>query len=150
VGWLRERRPRVIGIDSPCRPAPDGMRLRECEREVARSVCGIRWTPDAARLEGNPYYEWVRNGLELYRGLDGAAVLLEVFPTAAWTRWTGPRGSQSRAAWSRRALAELPVKGVPPRTSQDMRDAIAAAVTARLYEEGRVEMFGDIAVPLAL
>jgi hypothetical protein len=32
--------------------------------------------------------------------------------------------------------------------SQDARDAIGAAVTARLYDEGRTESFGDIVIPI--
>jgi len=38
------------------------------------------------------------------------------------------------------------LKGVPERTSQDARDAIAAAVTARLYPDG-TRSFGEIVVP---
>jgi predicted nuclease with RNAse H fold len=145
--WLRKRRPHVIAIDSPRRAAPDGMCSRDCERALARSVCGIRWTPDERRLRDNPYYEWIRNGFRLYRALDDEADVVEVFPTAAWTRWAGPRHKDSRAAWSRRALAGLPVEDVPAQTNQDVRDAIAAALTARLHSERRTEMFGDIAVP---
>ncbi len=32
---------------------------------------------------------------------------------------------------------------------QDARDAIGAAVTARLYDHGETERFGDIVVPLS-
>jgi hypothetical protein len=38
---------------------------------------------------------------------------------------------------------------VPGRASQDARDAIAAALTARLHAEGRTECFGGIVVPAA-
>jgi predicted nuclease with RNAse H fold len=147
AAWLHARRPQVIGIDSPRRAAPDGMRFRDCERDLRRAVCGIRWTPDMTRLAGNAYYGWVRHGFRLYEALDGEAEVVEVFPTAAWTRWAGPRGTDSRTIWSRRALAGLPVEDVPARTNQDVRDAIAAALTARLHSERRTEMFGDIAVP---
>ena len=44
-------------------------------------------------------------------------------------------------------LARLGLAGVPPRLSQDGRDAIAAAVTARLYDAGATDAFGDIVVP---
>jgi hypothetical protein len=33
--------------------------------------------------------------------------------------------------------------------NQDARDAIGAAVTARLYDDQHTEAFGEIAVPLA-
>src|SRR5262245_45603365 len=46
------------------------------------------------------------------RALAGHEVV-EVFPTASWTRWLGPRGSESRAAWSRRGLRALGLAGVP-------------------------------------
>jgi hypothetical protein len=74
--------------------------------------------------------------------------VIECFPTASWTRWTGKRTSLlTRSAWSRAALAELGIDGVPARTNQDHRDAIAAAVTARTHAKGRTEQFGEIVVP---
>jgi hypothetical protein len=55
------------------------------------------------------------------------------------------RGRQSRSAWTRRGLETLQLEGIPTRTNQDQRDAIAAAVTARLHTPG--EPIGDIVVP---
>ena len=120
---------------------------------MARAVCGIRWTPERSRLSGNPYYEWVEHGLELYAALAARlprARLIEVFPTAAWTVWAGPRGKVRRAEWSAAALADLDLAGVPVRRlSQDDRDAIAAALVARLDDEGRTRAFGKLIVPAA-
>jgi predicted nuclease with RNAse H fold len=138
-------RPLVIGIDSPRSCAPDGETSRAGERALARAVCGIRWTPDGARVQAGAYYGWVVEGLNLYAALDGAAI--EVFPTASWTRWEGPRGARSRSAWSRAGLAALGLAGIPPRTNQDQRDAIAAAVTARSHSRGETEAYGGIYVP---
>ena len=45
------------------------------------------------------------------------------------------------------ALAALNLEGLPSRTNQDSRDAIAAAVTARDYAHKHVDAFGDIVVP---
>jgi predicted nuclease with RNAse H fold len=143
IALAAAERPAVIGIDSPCCCAPPGATSRADERALARAVCGIRWTPD--RLIG-PYYEWVVEGLKLYESLAGHEVI-EVFPTASWTRWLGPRGAESRAAWTRRGLAALGVARVPERSNQDQRDAIAAAVTARAHSRGRTEAFGAIVVP---
>jgi len=70
-----------------------------------------------------------------------------VFPTASWTRWHGPRGARPRGVWSREALAALGLAGVPARTNQDQRDAIAAALTAREHSAARTEAIGDIVVP---
>jgi predicted nuclease with RNAse H fold len=142
--------PLVVGIDSPCGCAPDGQASRECERRVAREICGIRWTPDAAEVMRNRYYSWVVHGLELYRALAGvAAEVIEVFPTASWTRWLGRRGPLSRSIWTRSGLTALELTGVPRRTNQDQRDAIAAAVTAHEHSHHATESFGAIVVPLA-
>jgi predicted nuclease with RNAse H fold len=138
-------RPLVVGIDGPCSYAPDGETSRAGERALARAVCGIRWTPDRERVGAGGYYGWVVEGLRLYAALDGAAI--EVFPTASWTRWVGARGTRSRADWSRAGLTALGLAGVPARTNQDQRDAIAAAVTVRAHSRGETEAFGDIYVP---
>jgi predicted nuclease with RNAse H fold len=143
VALVEAERPAVIGIDSPRSRAPAGETSRADERALARAVCGIRWTPD--RLDG-PYYAWVVEGLRLYEALASHDAI-EVFPTASWTRWLGPRGTRTRSAWSRAGLSALGLSGIPTRTNQDQRDAIAAAVTARAFSRGQTEAFGEIIVP---
>jgi predicted nuclease with RNAse H fold len=151
IRFLEPHSPARVAVDSPRRPAPDGLRSRRDEREfAARRICGIRYTPDRARLDGNPrYYEWIDNGLRLYAALEDAGLgAIECFPTASWTQWRGKRGTASRASWSSQALAGLGVEGVPARLNQDDRDAIAAAVTARLHADGRCFSCGqDLVVP---
>lgn len=152
VAWIEARRPDIVSLDSPKTCAPAGESSRQDERELNASVCGIRWTPDESRLAGNPYYEWVEHGLELYAALAQAGIarerLIEVFPTAAWTRLYGPREERSRAKWSAAALAGLGLSGLPSRRlGQDDRDAVAAALVARLHAEGRTRAFGEIIVP---
>jgi predicted nuclease with RNAse H fold len=140
--------PCVVAIDSPRSCAHDGERSRECERNVAKQICGIRWTPDAASVNASDYYGWIVQGLRLYSALDGlASETIEVFPTASWTRWVGKRGSSRRSVWTRNALPKLTLADAPKRTNQDQRDAIAAAVTARQRTEGTTEAIGEIAVP---
>jgi len=145
-----DRTPVLSGIDSPRSCAPDGHTAREDERELSRRVCGIRWTPDRTQVQAGDYYSWVRHGLALFAALAAAGhPAIEVFPTASWTRWSGPRGAVSRATWSRAALARLDLHGLPARTNQDQRDAIAAAVTARQHSAGLTETFGEIVVPVS-
>jgi L-amino acid N-acyltransferase YncA/predicted nuclease with RNAse H fold len=152
VAWVVALDPTTVALDSPKTCAPPGEASRADERALARAVCGIRWTPERSRLAGNPYYEWVEHGLELYAALAAAGIdrgaLVEVFPTAAWTIWVGPRGRRPRSEWSADALAGLGLAGLPSRRlSQDDRDAIAAALVVRLHSEGRARAFGEIIVP---
>jgi predicted nuclease with RNAse H fold len=145
-GWLRRFRPKVVAVDSPRSPAPDGSRSRECERDLRRAVCGIRYTPSEALLADNPYYAWILNGLELYAVLTRTgSTVIECFPTASFTRWAGVRGRETRARWSRSSLEAFGFPLVPH--GQDGRDALAAALTAQCFDEGSFEAFGDIVVP---
>lgn len=140
--------PKLVGIDGPCCWAPDGETSRAGERQLNRAVCGIRWTPDEQQGSHGDYYAWIREGLALFAALrtEGVAAI-EVFPTASWTRWHGPRGAVTRARWSLSALASLGLEGVPAHTNQDQRDAIAAAVTARQHTLGQTDSYGEIVVP---
>ena len=148
VSWVRSASPAVVAIDSPRSTAAPGTTHRPDERRLRAAVCGIRWTPPANRLPGNRYYEWIIEGLRLYAALEREPVeVVECFPTASWTRWYGPRDGRRRAAWTGAALAATDLVGVPSRTSQDARDAIAAALTARDYARGCCEAFGEIVVP---
>jgi predicted nuclease with RNAse H fold len=150
VAWVASTQPSVVAVDSPRSCAQPGQTHRPEEKELRDAVCGIRWTPSSAKLYGNPYYEWIVEGRRLYEALETESVeVIECFPTASWTRWHGARNGRRRSAWSREALAALRLEGVPPRTNQDMRDAIAAAITARDFEQDRFERFGDIIVPRA-
>jgi predicted nuclease with RNAse H fold len=148
VAWVESAEPSVIAIDSPRSCAPPGWTHRPEETELRDAVCGIRWTPSTAQLQDNPYYEWIVEGLRLYDALGRhPARVIECVPTASWTCWHGARDGRSRAAWTREALAARGLRGLPARTNQDKRDAIAAALTARDYDQGHVQLFGEIVVP---
>jgi predicted nuclease with RNAse H fold len=150
VDLVTAHSPAVVAIDSPHTFAPDGQTCRDDERQLARSICGIRWTPDRQHVHASPYYAWILEGVALFDALSGcgAEAVIEVFPTASWTRWCGKRGSRSRATWTRQGLSALDLEGIPVRTNQDQRDAIAAAMTARQHSAGMTEAIGDIVVPL--
>jgi predicted nuclease with RNAse H fold len=151
--WLDAVGPSVVALDSPMTCAPPGERSRACERALMKEICGIRWTPDEPKLDGNPYYEWIVCGLELYKALNRERPrtrweVIEVFPTASWTVWAGPRGGVRRARWTRQALEGMALEGLPlRRLNQDDRDAIAAAMTARLHAQGKSRTFDEIVVP---
>jgi predicted nuclease with RNAse H fold len=148
VDIVLANRPAVVAIDSPRSCAPDGQSARDGELQLARSICGIRWTPDAGRVQASAYYAWILEGHALFDALAVRGVeVIEVFPTASWTRWHGKRGSRTRAAWTRQGLAALSLECVPARTNQDQRDALAAAMTAYQHSLARTETMGDIVVP---
>jgi predicted nuclease with RNAse H fold len=149
VDLVMAYRPAVVAIDSPRYCAPEGHTARESERKLAKTICGIRWTPDRQQLHASPYYAWVLEGLALFDALSGCgAEVIEVFPTASWTCWYGKRGPRTRADWTRQGLAALCLMGVPAQTNQDQRDAIAAAMTARQHSAAMTQAIGDIVVPL--
>jgi predicted nuclease with RNAse H fold len=155
AGYLGELCPAVVAVDSPIGPAPPGQLSRDGERELVKAgVCGIRYTPNEETLFANEtYYGWILNGLRLYDALGRSpgtaeAKVIECFPTATWSRLGGPRGKQTRAQWSRTVLQTQGLAGLPARMNQDARDAVGAAITARLHSAGRTESFGEIVVPL--
>ena len=144
--------PKVVGIDSPRAWADAGDRSRACERAFAAArICGIRFTPDAATAAArtDTYFEWIEHGLELWAACEDRGIeVFECFPTASWSAWFGSRGPRSRAAWTRDAIQRL---GLPAHgaRSQDDRDAIAAALTARQrsLDPNSTCRFGDLVVP---
>jgi predicted nuclease with RNAse H fold len=149
VDMVIDNRPAVVAIDSPRSYAPDGQTARAGEHQLAKSICGIRWTPDARHVHASPYYAWILEGFGLFGALAAHDVdVIEVFPTASWTRWHGRRAPRTRAAWTRQGLAALGLENVPARTNQDQRDAIAAAMTARQHSLALTETMGDIVVPV--
>ena len=93
---VNEHRPADRGDRQPSAAyAPDGQTARDSELQLARAICGIRWTPDARRVHASAYYAWILEGLDLFDALaDRDAEVIEVFPTASWTRWHGRRGAQ--------------------------------------------------------
>jgi predicted nuclease with RNAse H fold len=150
IDVIERARPAVVALDSPRCCANAGESTRPCERQLARAICGIRWTPDESRVRANPYYAWIVEGLALYAALAGRDTdVIEVFPTASWSRWRGKRDGRTRAVWTGQALATLGLGGIPTRTNQDQRDAIAAALTALQYSLGLIETIGEIVVPAA-
>lgn len=152
IAWLQ---PAIVAIDAPNSWAEPGQGSRTCERVFASErICGIRYTPAEETAESlrRTYYGWIDHGLELWDALRQRDVAtIECFPTASWTRWFGPRGTRSRAAWSSDAMLELTngrVQFARWPANQDQRDAVAAAFTAYQSERGgAVDAFGTLTVP---
>lgn len=148
IDLVHTSHPTLVGVDSPRCCAPVGQTSRDGERQLARSICGIRWTPDEQHVFASAYYAWIVEGLALFQALATREIeVIEVFPTGSWTRWQGKRGSQTRPAWSQQGLANLGLDDVPARTNQGQRDVIAAAATARLHTLGLTETLEEIVVP---
>lgn len=146
----------VVAIDAPSSWAPPGQRSRPCERWfMGMRLCNIRFTPDGptATAREDTYYEWIEHGLELWAACRAAGIVAtECFPTASWSAWFGSREAISRAAWTKRGLADLPrtgLRGVDAAGNQDERDAMAAALTAYQWDRqaATVETCDDLVVP---
>lgn len=78
------------------------------------------------------------------------AELIEVFPSALWQAEAGPKGARSKAAWSKAALSALEIQGIPDSISQDLRDALGAALIAQLYKQGKTRSFEELVVPAVI
>ena len=153
VAVVKAHGARAAGIDSPDSCAAPGEKSRPGERQVAREVCPIFYTPEESVVRsGHPFYGWMCEGLDLYEALAAGAPRtkrVEVFPSAAWTVWAGKRDDRPKSRWSRLALKRVGVRGLPQRCSQDARDAVGAALVAGLYLAGETVSYGGIAVPRA-
>jgi predicted nuclease with RNAse H fold len=59
-------------------------------------------------VHASAYYAWIVEGLLLFDALAPRGVeVIEVFPTASWTRWQGARGIRTRSAWSKQGLVRI-------------------------------------------
>lgn len=150
ITWLQTKQPLIVAVDSPIAPAPTGDRSRQGERDLVKATgCHLRYTPNIDAMTGNAYYDWIFHGFALYKQLQaGPFNVIECFPTATWSRLGGRKMKMTRAQWSSKVLESLGLAGVPSRMNQDARDAIGAAITARLHTQGKTERFGDIWIPV--
>jgi hypothetical protein len=64
--------------------------------------------PDAGRVHASAYSAWILQGRALFDALAARDIeVIEVFPTASWTRWHCKPGPRTRAARTRQGLAAL-------------------------------------------
>lgn len=136
---IRELRPDVVAIDSPPDWGVDGMSSRETERQLAMLGIQSFRTPSRDRGLGNPFYDWMQVGFEVFRAaeeagfprFDGRTVrgtAIEVFPHASETVLAGclPPIGVSKKAWRTRLLRSQGVAVTDLRTVDHVDAAIAA------------------------
>ncbi|MCX6140161.1 MAG: DUF429 domain-containing protein [Candidatus Kapabacteria bacterium] len=156
--WCKSLEADVIAIDSPCAWARDSG-SRRCERMLA--VNGERLscfaTPERQRAEGRKFYDWVRNGenlylallrhgYQLYSGEEDACskkVMFETFPNAVVCALEGRViPARQKSATRRTLLSRL---GIDHRAlaTIDHVDAALCAVAARSFFFDDFQAFGD-------
>lgn len=176
---VRERLPAVVAVDAPqalslglmkdpdyrsrlSPPVRDGkyLNFRVCEYELARRGLSLYLTPVAHPPS------WMQAGFEVFSALgtlglrlpredsDRSATLLETYPAAVFSILAGhipARKTTVQGIDERRHL--LRAAGLRPGAEDHHTlDAMAAALAARLYAEGRAHLAGDpqegfIAIP---
>ena len=154
----RDSRPRFVAIDAPiglprglccleescpCLPtALDGKRASE--REVSRRGIGLFFTTKRSIIKG-----MVCRAIELRRRLEGEGMrVLEVFPYASKVLLFGrplPKKTMPDGLAYLRGRLKALVPGLSTRgpLTHDELDALVAAYTAYLKDQGRIEQVGD-------
>ena len=122
---VEKERPTVVAIDSPQCCAPMGRSARDGERQVAKSIRGTRWTPDERHVYASAYHAWIVEGLTFFHALATCDVeVIEVFPTASWTRWHGKRVQSNALCVEQTGLGD-PRSGVSQSLAQTPSHSVA-------------------------
>jgi predicted nuclease with RNAse H fold len=152
--WCRTLDASVIGIDAPCRWSRTGKR-RPCERELAGIGISAFSTPSLAVGQVHPFYDWMLNGVELFRLLapyyplyNGRSSPLnptsfETFPHAVACALAGKKLSAKEKRLDRRRLLALAGIDTDSFTNIDEVDAALCAVTAQRFLAGTFKAYGD-------
>lgn len=151
--WCIGEEVRAVAIDAPCHWSSSG-NSRLAERKLAKEGISTFATPTRNKSEGNPFYDWMRNGMELYSlltpvfnlfaGVDTSGPLcLETFPhsvaCAIFCRVVParPKVKTRRAALFLCGLDSSSLKNI------DYVDAALCAVAAESLCSGKWEKYGD-------
>jgi len=148
----------TVAVDAPSSWAPPHG-PREAERALSR--LGLRYflTPSEERARQSRFYDWVRNGLRLYKELveeyplvcpgmkaGEAACCFETFPHAVASVVLGrPERWQEKWAERRRALELVGVLSPLNLRNQNEVDAALCAAMAWLWQRGQAILLGDSA-----
>ena len=166
--WLEGHGPVAVGVDAPQRPrrarGAAATRPRACDADLAHRRISIYQVPTravAARADG--LYAWMETGWQYFRelgrrgfeppapgalpgALGQAPAALEVYPHATFTTLLGgtPPPKSSRAGLRARVVT-LRAAGVvwDEYYDHDSLDALAAALTAWRFVQGRATPVGD-------
>jgi predicted nuclease with RNAse H fold len=150
---VAERRPEVVAIDSPPRPALTG-KSRACERELMRAGIHCYFTPSDPQLVAtHNFYAWMAEGFRLFQSLEPDYPLycdgeprghaLEIYPHgSAYVIGGGPEPKKLKASY-RRQLLELSGLDTGALRTADELDAALAAYTGLLALRGEVTVLGN-------
>lgn len=156
--WVIEAGASLMGMDCPlglpvglccleedcsCTPT-SALKGRECERELARRGIGCYFTTKRSIIKAMVY-----RGMALRDALAGHGVeVLEVYPYAVkvslWGKPIPRKTTPEGMAFLRERLGDL-VPGVASyedKLNHDLCDAILAAYTAYLHDQGKTEALG--------
>jgi predicted nuclease with RNAse H fold len=168
LDWLDELAPVAVGVDAPQRPRRTrggaAGRPRSCDADLAHRRVSIYQVPTRAVAEqADGLYAWMETGWEYFHelgrrgfelpapgampGLLGqASAALEVYPHATFAALLGgtPPPKSTRAGLRVR-VATLRAAGVvwDEYYDHDSLDALAAALTAWRFMQGRAAPLGD-------
>lgn len=166
--WLESHAPVAVGVDAPQRPRRSrgaaATRPRACDAELAHRRISIYQVPTrAVAADADGLYAWMETGWEYFRelgrrgfeppapgmlpgALGQAPAALEVYPHASFSALLGgtPPSKTSRAGLRARVVT-LREAGVSwdEYFDHDSLDALAAALTAWRFVQGRATPVGD-------
>jgi predicted RNase H-like nuclease len=154
VDWCLEVGAQVVAVDAPCRWSLAG-RSRFAERDIrARTGISTFSTPHITVGKTHPFYEWVRNGQQLYRLLEKSHPLfngeagagpqcMETFPQAvacALAQRILPakrKCADRRDVLVNRGLETSMLKNI------DFVDAALCALAALYLQKNSFDCYGD-------
>jgi predicted nuclease with RNAse H fold len=154
--WCRRLTAAVVGIDAPCRWSLTG-RARPCERALAAEGLHTFATPSQAKGRTNPFYQWMVQGVDLYRCFApdyqlyngqrsvSGQICFETFPHAVACALAGKTLSAKQKRADRSRLLREAGVSTDALTNIDWIDAALCALAAHHLRAGTFTAYGDTA-----
>ena len=154
AAWCRRLKAAVVGIDAPCRWSLTG-RARPCERALAAEGLHTFATPSQAKGRTNPFYQWMVQGVDLYRYLApdyqlysgqrsvSGQVCFETFPHAIACALARKTLSARQKRADRSRLLRVAGVSTEALTNIDWIDAALCALAAHHLVMGTFKTYGD-------